>query len=594
MADYSAQDLSSNASQNNSSTNEDISELRSLLLGFEQSELDKLHERLNNPNIQAEDISRLLPEAIILRTLQDKQLSEAIVPTVEESIHLSVKKDLNILSEAIFPVIGPATRKAIATALETTVQSLNQTVEHSLSPQSFKWRLEALQTGKSFAEVVLLRTLLYRVEQVFLIHKKTGLLLQHVVAPNVAAQDADLVSAMLTAIRDFVQDSFSVQTGDSLETLQFGELTIWVEPGPQAILAGIIRGNAPRELKLVFQEVIEKIHLKYGKEFNSFQGDTSAFEGSKPYLEDCFQAQYQPKKTKPSPVVWILLSSILIALGSWFFFDFTDKQRWAAYLEKLNAQPGMTVVNTEKRQGKYFISGLRDPLAADPIKIMKESNINPKKVISRWEPYLSFYPKFTETRAKDLLQPPVTVSLIVDENGILRAEGSAPYQWIVETRKLVRAIPGINKFEENNLVEMELKELERTKDKIEKQLLIFAEGRTQLEPGQELMLQNLIKEVQKLTDAAPYLGKDVQIKIIGHANKIGSEERNRILSQGRADVILSTLVSQGIKKSNLSAVGVGTRETLGREISQQDRALNRRVSFTVVLTDTPRREITRR
>ncbi|MBD2538064.1 OmpA family protein [Coleofasciculus sp. FACHB-SPT36] len=592
MADSSTHDLSSNTPENNLSTNEDLSELRSLLLGFEQSELDKLHERLKNPNIHAEDISQLLPEAIILRTMRDKQLSEAIVPTVEEAIHLSVTKDLNILSEAIFPVIGPATRKAIATALETTVQSLNQTVEHSLSPQGFKWRLEALQTGKSFAEVVLLRTLLYRVEQVFLIHKKTGLLLQHVVAPNVAAQDADLVSAMLTAIRDFVQDSFSVQTGDSLETLQFGELTIWIEPGPQAILAGIIRGNAPKEFKLVFQEVIEKIHLKYDQKFNSFEGDTAPFEGSTLYLEDCFQAQYQPKKTKPSPVLWILLSSILIALGSWFFFDFTEKQRWTAYLEKLNAQPGMTVVTSEKRRGKYFISGLRDPLAADPIKIMKESNINPKIVISRWEPYLSFYPKFTEIRAKDLLQPPATVSLIVDEKGTLRAEGSAPYQWIIEARKLVRAIPGINKFDEKNLIEMELKELELSENKIEKQLLFFTEGSTQLEPDQEIMIENLIKEVKKLTNAAPYLGKNVQIEILGHANKIGSEQRNMILSQGRADAILSTLVSQGIKKTNLSAVGVGTKEILDKETTQQDRSLNRSVSFKVKITDTSGREIT--
>lgn len=48
--------------------------LRSLLLGFEQGELEQLHQRLNNPNINAEELSRLLPEAIILRSLQDKLL----------------------------------------------------------------------------------------------------------------------------------------------------------------------------------------------------------------------------------------------------------------------------------------------------------------------------------------------------------------------------------------------------------------------------------------------------------------------------------------------------------------------------------------
>lgn len=218
MADSSIHNFSSeNPDDNLAETPEDMAALRSLLLGFEQSELEQLQERLNNPNLNAEDLSRLLPEAIILRSMQDKLLSEAIVPTVEEAIHSSVKKDLNILSEAIFPVMAPAIRKAITTALDATLQSFNETIEHSISPQSFKWRLEARQTGKSFAEVVLLRTLVYQVEQVFLIHQETGIVLHHIVQPGINVQDADLVSAMLTAIQSFIQDSFEVNKNDSLK-----------------------------------------------------------------------------------------------------------------------------------------------------------------------------------------------------------------------------------------------------------------------------------------------------------------------------------------------------------------------------------------
>lgn len=282
MSDYSTNEIATESPNN--VTSDELSELRSLLLGLEPTKVNKLYKKLDDVQVQAEDISRLLPEAIILRSMQDKNLSEAIVPTIEDAIQYSVKKDLNILSETIFPLIGPATRKAVSAALDQMVESLNQTLEHSLSPQSLKWRLEAQRTGKSFAEIVLLRTMVYRVEQVFLIHKKTGLLLQHILAPQVAAQDPDLVSAMLTAIRDFVKDSFSVQKNESLQSLRFGELTIWIEEGPQAILAGIIRGKARQELKLVFQEAIERIHLKLNKEFAEFQGETEPFSASKPYL----------------------------------------------------------------------------------------------------------------------------------------------------------------------------------------------------------------------------------------------------------------------------------------------------------------------
>ena len=98
--------------------------------------------------------------------------------------------------------MGPAIRKAIAEALRGLVQSLNQALEHSLSWRGIKWRIEALRTGRTFAEVVLSKTLVYRVEQVFLIHRESGLLLVQAVAPEVEAQDA-VHDAFVTAWRKY-------------------------------------------------------------------------------------------------------------------------------------------------------------------------------------------------------------------------------------------------------------------------------------------------------------------------------------------------------------------------------------------------------
>ncbi len=589
MSDYSKHEVGNENPNNHHFPDPDkLTQLRRVILGFEESELDKLYERLDNPNIQAEDISRLLPEAVIIRSMQDKQLSEAMVPTVEEAIQSSVKKDLNILADALFPVIGPATRKAISTALQTMMQSFDQTIEHSLSPQSFKWRLEALQTGKSFAEVVLLRTLVYRVEQVFLIHRTTGLVLQHLVGEAPVVQDADLVSSMLTAIQNFVQDSFPVQAGDTFETWQFGELTLWIEQTPQAILAGLIRGHPPKELKLVFQETIEKINLKFSSALNSFDGDFSVFEASRPDLEACLQAQYKVTKEKQYRYVWVLGGALAIALGIWSVFSIRDNGRWQAYLKKLNAEPGITVVTAQKRHGKYLISGLHDPLAADPIRMMKQVNVNPNAVISRWEPYLSLDAKIIEKRAKELLQPPETVALRVDENRILYATGYASHEWIIETRQRARFISGITQFQDN-LTETDLKEFESLKQQIEKQVLHFSKGSIELEPGQDNTLQTLVSQIQKLLHSAQFLDKDVQIKILGHTDKEGSKEANLRLSQARAQAILSTFVSQGIKSTHLSAEGVNTSESLPNELTEPDREFNRRVSFKVILTDAPNR-----
>ena len=586
MSDYSANEIAKE-SLNNNAISDELSELRSLLLGLEPAKVNKLYKKLDDIQVQAEDISRLLPEAIILRSMQDKHLSEAIVPTIEDAIQYSVKKDLNILSETIFPLVGPATRKAISTALDQMVQSMNQTFEHSLSPQSFKWRLEARQTGKSFAEVVLLRTLIYRVEQVFFIHKETGLLLQHNLAAQVVAQDPDLVSAMLTAIRDFVKDSFGVQKGESLQSLRFGELTIWIEEGPQAILAGIIRGRARHELRLVFQEAIEKIHLKFNKELREFQGETEPFEASKPYLDACLEVQYKSPAKQNYTYAWTFLGTIAIACGIWGFFAIRDQLRWNAYLDKLNSQPGIVVTKTSQGLGKYFISGMRDPLAVDPKMLLKQANIPPKTVISKWEPYMSLQPQFAAKRAEEILQPPKSVSLKVDENGILNATGSAPPQWILSTQKLWHFIPGVTQFDDNNLLETERKKLESYKKQIEQIRLFFVEGTTELLPGEDKKMQNLVLKMQKLIDTAKYLHQDVRIQIIGHANATGTEQKNITLSQARDQKILAYITSAGINASNVITLKVDSRQLLELELTQEDKKSFPRVSFKVFLVDNP-------
>ena len=219
-------------------------QLRFLLIEKEQKQIETLDAKVanleakSNETIKPEEISPILPQAIQQSAAQNSLLSEATLPLVEENIRLSTRRDPQILADALFPAIGPAIRRAIAEALSQMVQSLNKTLDNSFSLQGLKWRVEAWQTGKAFGEVVLLHTLLYRVEQVFLIHRETGLLLQHVTAnpadihltsDTTMRENADLVSAMLTAIQDFVHDSFKTSPNGELNTLNYGDLTIWIE-----------------------------------------------------------------------------------------------------------------------------------------------------------------------------------------------------------------------------------------------------------------------------------------------------------------------------------------------------------------------------
>jgi outer membrane protein OmpA-like peptidoglycan-associated protein len=546
---------------------EDLSELRSLLFSPEQAKISSLQKRLDDPKLYAEDVSRALPDAIALRSSRDHRLTKALMPSIEAGITASVRKNPETLANAIFPVIGPAIRKTISQILRQMVQSLNQTLEHSLSIKGLNWRIEAIRTGRPFAEVVLSHTLLYSVEQVFLIHKETGLLLQHVARPSVTTQDADLVSGMLTAIQDFVRDSLGGRKGDELESLQVGELTVWIEQGPQAVIAAVIRGNAPAELRATLQDALDQIHLRQREALDSFEGDAAAFEASHDELEGCLRMQLETKRKKASPMIWVALALVAVALGVWLFFSIRDGYRWNSYVNALKSEPGIVVVSEEKRGGKYLITGLRDPMAIDPSTKFEATNVAPENVISRWEPYQSAHPEFALARAKSLLQPPETVRLRI-EDGALVAEGTAPHAWIVEARRLAQMIPGIAAFREESLVDADGagNRIEAIRQQIEQSAITFDTGSANLSPDLDSALRKIASDIQSLGDLSRQVGKAVRVEISGYTDQSGTEEANQRLRQQRAETVRAALISRGVKPDEVIPTGAQLRRTIERKV----------------------------
>ncbi len=256
----------------------EFDELRRLLLSRERQELRDLRDQITDKERRSRDVAAILPSAIKLSRERGDDLTHALRPAVESSVKESIEKRPQVFVDALHPIIGPIVRRSIAESLRRLLQSLNQTLEHTFSWRGLKWRFEAWRTGRSFAEVVMLRSLVYRVEQLFLIHRGTSLTLLHVAADPASARDADMVGSMLSAIQDFARDSFVMGDDSSLEEFRMGELQVWIAPGPQAYLAAVIRGNPPRELRTTLEETIENVHVLKGNLLASFDGDAAPFE----------------------------------------------------------------------------------------------------------------------------------------------------------------------------------------------------------------------------------------------------------------------------------------------------------------------------
>jgi OOP family OmpA-OmpF porin len=505
---------------NDASNSSELAELRELLLGPDSERLAELQERVKNRTLRAVDVADVLPDALLIRARRDPELRHALQPLLEDAILASVRKDPRVLAEALFPMISRAIRRALASALQSMVESLNQIVETSFTLRSIRWRIEALRTGKSYGEIALLRSLLYRVEQVFLIHKETGLLMQHVIADTAVVRDPDMVSAMLTAIQDFVHDSFG--SGDEpLERLRVGELTVLVQHGPQAILAGVVRGTPPQQLGVVFTSALESIHRDCAEQIAAFDGDAAPLASCRSAMQACLTGQSPEGRRTSFAPVYVAAGILLLAIAAWLTMSFMAQRRWNSYISTLQSEPGIAVMHQERDGRQFTISGLRDPLARDPTELLKAAGIPAEKVRSNWEPYVSLAPQMAARR----------------EHTQLRSS-------------------------------------------IERQTIRFEVGQSRISYAGTDALQALVPQVKRLFETAS--AQDLRLELIGHTDERGSEQANARLALDRANEIAAALAADGIESSKVVVRSAASTQPLRTGQTERDRSFNRSVSFRVV------------
>ncbi len=565
-------------------------ELRELIVKPEQEGIAAIQDRLENLEKRTQDVSSVVAEAIQLRREKgdDEALADALAPTIQETLRESVRRDPQVLADALFPVMGPAIRKSISETLRSMLESFNEALEHSLSWRGLRWRIESFRTGRPFAEIVLMHSLLYRVEQVFLIHRETGLVLSHVVAPTAASQDADMVAGLLSAIQQFARDSFTPKKTETLGNMTFEELQIRVVTGPGAVIAAAIRGHAPESYSVAMDEALEDIHRFYGSALANFKGDAAPFRSAEDRIAKLLETQYREKPAdKKKPRAAIIAGAVAAAiLLTWGVYSTYLLVEWSRFLHQLRQQPGIVVVSYSKDGRTFHIQGFRDPLSEDPRKLVAQAGLDPDYADLQLAPYYSLDDGIVAKRANALLHPPASVKLTA-KDGALDAAGAAPQQWITRFEERGPWIAGVSKLNESHLQNSTVQELNSQKSAIESIALLFPLGRAELEPGQEATLAQAEKEIRNLVTQAARLGEAVSVDLIGHTDTTGVEATNLPLSQQRADQIRGSLLRNGVKEVNLRPRGVGTTQPLRSEETEDGRRLNRSVNFKIYFSAAP-------
>ncbi len=541
-----------------------LNQLRSIILKDDDARV------ISTVKQHARDIvSDVITESIHDREKQDHSISTILTPIVENSVERSITNQRDRFIGYLYPLMGSLVRKYVSSFLNEILEKTNKIIENSFTYKGLKWRWQAKKAGVSFAQYVVSQTYLFRVEQVFLIHAETGLLLNAVALDADKEKDADLISSMLSAINDFVADSFtkSAQNNEGVDTIKTAHFTLVIKNGPLAIIAAAVTGNMPEEVPKKLQYSLEQIHQLYNHELQNFTGESTELANTEQLLRDCLitkiKSEQQPKGKKP----WYAVIVFTLLLGGSLYYGLKP-DNVAQQLSKLNDELGISVDAIQKQtNGYYRIKIWRDPAAINIKDWLVQQNINPDKIVISEQAFISAEPQLTQKKIATLLAK-YQLSAQEKENRLV-LQGRITYTALAELKVKLLNLLNETSLDTSQLQLIDLPNIEHDAQNIQRALLNeklaqiatlqinFARANAELNAlaKQQIQVQAInIKEAFKL---AKQINVKLGILIIGTSDNQGTKLGNIEISKERAAIVKAALISNGVDATRLYALGIG-------------------------------------
>jgi len=250
--------------------------LRSLLF-------DEYRQQIERMTTEVEQLQTLL-DALKMQIQDEDALIDTITPVIAGAIRTNISESREEMIDALYPIMGKLVQRSVAEAMRDLAQRIDQQMRRALDVKSFWRRLNARLRGISDADMFMRDALPLAVDEIFLIHRETGLLLLHLSQDGSPEEDSDIISGMLTAINEFTQDAFGRTDEESLNEIQYGGRSILLEAAHFVYIAVVIDGFESSDFRSNMREVMIAIEHRHASLLRHYNGDATALQESQALL----------------------------------------------------------------------------------------------------------------------------------------------------------------------------------------------------------------------------------------------------------------------------------------------------------------------
>jgi outer membrane protein OmpA-like peptidoglycan-associated protein len=520
-------------------------------------------------------ISDLIPDAIT-REIQNspEQIATAIAPeialAIEKQIHLdrdaianalapemgkAIKAQIHLERDAMVDALYPVIGNTISKYMVEVIREINAKVENTLSIEGVRRKVRARMQGVSEAELILRESVTFNIEAIFLIHKGSGLIIAEVQKPRDERLESEMIAGMLTAIRSFANDcvSHSGHTSE-LHEIEYGNLQIILEVAGYCYLAVVVEGDPSKSFIQKMRSTLSTLVERYDRPIQAYDGDPDTIPAAVPQLlEALMDSAVEPKEPlgKSGPSALAILGGLLLvaALG------FGGRNLYHRHLETqalsaLETTPELAVyrLDAQMRRGRMELAG---KLPSQPLQVLAE------QVVQQALPQA----KIDNTiLAVEVPPDPVLVDgevqrLVEVFNRMESVDISANYvdnqvrvwgqidrsETVDRLSQALERIPGVRSVA-IVLQSQDISEIKAIR-------IYFDQGSSRpISSG----LDAKIGVIRQLLEQ----NRGIKLRIVGHSDRLGTQNVNQKLSRQRAEVVAALLVQQGISPQRLHAEGI--------------------------------------
>ncbi|MCC0002602.1 MAG: OmpA family protein [Methylobacteriaceae bacterium] len=571
-----------------------------------EARIDALDQRVGTPDRLEAATSEILVEAFRKAEIaRHRELAGAVAPVVVAAIRNEIKNSKDMMVEALYPITGRLVTAAVANAFRDLVADLNERLDRSLSTRYWRLRFRSMITGRPLSELALAEAQRPELRRLLLLERGSGRLVAAWHADDETDDQSELVSGLIAAITEFASSVYGSRSGE-LRTLDLGQARVFLRGAPVYLVAaecaGALRPEHEREVDDAFLSLVSRID----------HAPDDATPALAHMAETLFQQRLPAEKKSSLPLV--LVGAALLALLAWWasgpiLRGLHERRIDAAFAQALTAHPDLDAfplrVTVDHAARTVTLAGLA-PSDADshalvdaikgvaaPYKVVAHTasvgSVAQLRDMSRREDALGGELNKIDQELSALGKQLSDARARIDANGVgldavgpqIAAVGAADREAIGKTEAAMRALRMETRAVRDKLAALETAATPTARAKAQ-----ALASRTAIYFARDDAFADPALAARRADEIAAALKSDANLalRVVGHTDSSGNEQRNARIARSRAEAVVALLVARGIEAGRLRAVARASADAGAAQSDPRDR----RVTFELAPQDEAR------